>query len=556
MAEAEKVSAALAPVAVSGPPTDPPSHREPPKTPAQISTPRWKLPLYAGLGATFGFITGTGLYGEIRDEIGEFVLITLIVGAAAYLFFDPIMELLLHWLGSTPEEEEEPKDRKAFATLAIVGVTILLSALHHSLGKELEHEGGWYNAVYALLFFGGAAAVISHFWTRGAARTPSRARSFGAIAGAIAGFAIGCAGLYFMISSNRAPARLPGQSDGLYYGALALGAIGSQTLLWLIPGFLVGLAIDKKWKSPPTRAILLTLAAVSVGVLLLFGVASHSFPTLWLLTIQFVFLNLGWGIGPFLQHRVCDPHLDPSCAHALKPAHKESSLVLDHKGGQVVPFPYPPQGDPAHHGQYDDPQRLDPRPFQPAVVLLRPQGSRLWALVVLVAALGAGIWAYVTGVLRTDPEIIAEIESRFQQDSGLHQKLLTAASNDHVVTLIGSVDNGIQHTAAVQEASSVRGVKQLVDELQVVPPASAPVKTNTVTNTNTVLVPVGPGPVMAPPPAVVAVPVPVPVIRFGKSNKGHTSASKKSTPAPDAKQHKGFFHFLKRDKKDKPATNN
>lgn len=38
-----------------------------------------------------------------------------------------------------------------------------------------------------------------------------------------------------------------------------------------------------------------------------------------------------------------------------------------------------------------------------------------------VGACGRG-WAYVSGMVRTDPEIVSEIEGRFQMDSGLHGK--------------------------------------------------------------------------------------------------------------------------------------
>ena len=103
--------------------------------------------------------------------------------------------------------------------------------------------------------------------------------------------------------------------------------------------------------------------------------------------------------------------------------------------------------------------------------MLQPTGSRGWSLVILLLALAAGGVAYATGMARTDPEIVSEIEGKFQLDSGLHGKTITVQSADRVVTLAGTVDNGIQHTAAVQEASGVRGVKQLIDQVQVQPPA-------------------------------------------------------------------------------------
>src|SRR5271169_4668903 len=59
------------------------------------------LLVLAGLGATFGFLTGIGLYGEVRFEPLAFVFQALILGSAAYVLFDPAMELLHDRLGAS-----------------------------------------------------------------------------------------------------------------------------------------------------------------------------------------------------------------------------------------------------------------------------------------------------------------------------------------------------------------------------------------------------------------------------------------------------------------------
>jgi len=185
----------------------------------------------------------------------------------------------------------------------------------------------------------------------------------------------------------------------------------------------------------------------------------------WLLSLQMMSLSFGWGLGLFLQRESCDRHFGGWAPETGTPAeHPPAS------GGVVVPID-------SHRAPQSDASTAEQTPSQPVspqVLLLRPTGSRLWALVVLVVALGIGAWAYTTGMIRTDPEIVAEIEGKFEQDSGLHGKALTAQSLQHVVTIAGTVDTDIQHTAATQQASSVRGVRQLIDQVQLTPPPPPP----------------------------------------------------------------------------------
>ncbi len=68
-----------------------------------------------------------------------------------------------------------------------------------------------------------------------------------------------------------------------------------------------------------------------------------------------------------------------------------------------------------------------------------------------------------------DSEVTGEVQSRLNADSGLQGKQLTVQTAGGVVTLSGTVDNDAQRTAASRYASSVPGVKEVVNNLQVAP---------------------------------------------------------------------------------------
>jgi len=93
--------------------------------------------------------------------------------------------------------------------------------------------------------------------------------------------------------------------------------------------------------------------------------------------------------------------------------------------------------------------------------------------------IGIYIWAVLlTGVLAlgtacskvaSDGQVTSEVESRLNADSGLQGKQLTVQTSGGVVTLSGRVDDDAQRTAASRYASSVPGVKQIINNLQVAP---------------------------------------------------------------------------------------
>jgi hypothetical protein len=87
---------------------------------------------------------------------------------------------------------------------------------------------------------------------------------------------------------------------------------------------------------------------------------------------------------------------------------------------------------------------------------------------VLICLLAA-ILASSAGCARRpdDAKISSNIQSRFNQDSGLSSKQLTVQASNGVATLAGYVDNDAQREAAARQAASVDGVKEVVNNLQV-----------------------------------------------------------------------------------------
>ena len=84
-----------------------------------------------------------------------------------------------------------------------------------------------------------------------------------------------------------------------------------------------------------------------------------------------------------------------------------------------------------------------------------------------VIAMGA-ILALTVGCVKSAPndaQIASDIQSKLNADSGLQGKQLGVQSAGGTVTLSGSVDNDIQREAAARYASSVPGVKQVVNNL-------------------------------------------------------------------------------------------
>jgi hypothetical protein len=85
-------------------------------------------------------------------------------------------------------------------------------------------------------------------------------------------------------------------------------------------------------------------------------------------------------------------------------------------------------------------------------------------LVVLLAvvAVGAGC-----AKAPDDSQLTSQIQEKLSSDSGLQDKSITVQTAGGVVTLSGAVENDAQRTAAARYASSIPGIKQVVNNLEV-----------------------------------------------------------------------------------------
>src|SRR6267154_626547 len=65
-----------------------------------------------------------------------------------------------------------------------------------------------------------------------------------------------------------------------------------------------------------------------------------------------------------------------------------------------------------------------------------------------------------------DSQLTSQIQSRLNQDSGLHDKQITVQTAGGVVTLSGTVENETQREAAARRASETPGIKEVVNNLE------------------------------------------------------------------------------------------
>src|SRR5215470_14806423 len=90
----------------------------------------------------------------------------------------------------------------------------------------------------------------------------------------------------------------------------------------------------------------------------------------------------------------------------------------------------------------------------------------LCASVVTVALLAAGC-------SRSDQQVALEVQNKINADSSFPDKGLVVSASNGVVTLSGNVSSEAARNAAANDAAQVTGVKTVVNNLQVVPGASA-----------------------------------------------------------------------------------
>jgi len=100
---------------------------------------------------------------------------------------------------------------------------------------------------------------------------------------------------------------------------------------------------------------------------------------------------------------------------------------------------------------------------------MKPRLALYLGALVVIGALVAGL---ACTKAPDDNQVTGQVQSKLAGDSGLQSKPITVQTSGGVVTLSGTVDNDIQRTAASRYAASVPGVKEVVNNLQVVPVAA------------------------------------------------------------------------------------
>jgi len=98
------------------------------------------------------------------------------------------------------------------------------------------------------------------------------------------------------------------------------------------------------------------------------------------------------------------------------------------------------------------------------------------AKVLLIATLAALLAFGFAGCqkARTDAQVSADVQSKIAADPALQSRQYDIATSNGVVTLAGTVTSDAERNAAASDAAQAEGVKTVVNNLQVAPPASTP----------------------------------------------------------------------------------
>jgi osmotically-inducible protein OsmY len=74
-----------------------------------------------------------------------------------------------------------------------------------------------------------------------------------------------------------------------------------------------------------------------------------------------------------------------------------------------------------------------------------------------------------TGEVITDGWITSRIKTKFMADEAIRASDINVDTNDHVVTLTGTVVSAAAHAKAIADAKEVEGVHRVIDRLKIVP---------------------------------------------------------------------------------------
>jgi hypothetical protein len=91
------------------------------------------------------------------------------------------------------------------------------------------------------------------------------------------------------------------------------------------------------------------------------------------------------------------------------------------------------------------------------------RADRRFAVILLLGILAIGL---ACSKAPDDSQLTSQIQSKLDQDSGLHDKQITVQTAGGVVTLSGRVENETQREAAARYASATPGIKQVVNNLE------------------------------------------------------------------------------------------
>src|ERR1700682_174592 len=91
------------------------------------------------------------------------------------------------------------------------------------------------------------------------------------------------------------------------------------------------------------------------------------------------------------------------------------------------------------------------------------RADRRFAVILLLGILAIGL---ACSTAPDDSQLTSQIQSKLNQDSGLHDKQITVQTAGAVVTLSGTVENETQREAAARYASATPGIKEVVNNLE------------------------------------------------------------------------------------------
>src|SRR5229473_793784 len=94
---------------------------------------------------------------------------------------------------------------------------------------------------------------------------------------------------------------------------------------------------------------------------------------------------------------------------------------------------------------------------------MRFKAGKSFSVILLLGILASGL---ACTKAPDDSQLTSLIQSKLNQDSGLHDKEITVQTAGGVVTLSGAVENETQREAAARYASATPGITQVVNNLE------------------------------------------------------------------------------------------